>query len=58
MLLLYLKRNLRRLSEEISKLRVEMSKNYANIIRWMFIFWIGQVAVMFGIVFGVVKFVK
>jgi len=41
----------RRLSEEISKLRVEevsselsgkISSTYANIIKWMFIFWLGQ----------------
>ncbi|MEO0255024.1 MAG: hypothetical protein ABIN20_06345, partial [candidate division WOR-3 bacterium] len=40
----------KRITEEISKLRVEfnekISKTYANIIKWMFIFWVGQISVM------------
>jgi hypothetical protein len=45
----------RRLSEEILKLRVELvqriSETKAEIIKWMFIFWVGQVAVILGILF-------
>jgi hypothetical protein len=49
----------RRLSEEISKvhdeiskLRVEMHKNQAATIRWMFIFWVGQIGALLGILFA------
>ncbi|MEO0283296.1 MAG: hypothetical protein ABIM03_05280, partial [candidate division WOR-3 bacterium] len=52
----------RRLTEEISKLRVEfnekISKTYANIIKWMFIFWVGQIGVMTAIFFTFLKFLK
>ena len=49
----------RRLSEEISKvrdeiskLRVEMHKSQAVTIRWMFVFWVGQIGAMLGILFA------
>ncbi len=49
----------RRLSEEISKvrdeisiLRVEMHKNQAATIRWMFVFWVGQIGAILGILFA------
>ncbi|MBD3341447.1 MAG: hypothetical protein GF353_20240 [Candidatus Lokiarchaeota archaeon] len=42
----------RRLSEESSKLQVELSKTRADIIKWMFIFWVGQIGVLLGIIFG------
>jgi hypothetical protein len=38
----------RRLSEEIGTLRAEL-------IKWMFIFWIGQVGVILGILFTFFK---
>ena len=53
----------RRLSEEIGKVRQEMSAEFVRVrqeaseskvdlIRWMFLFWVGQVAVIFGILFA------
>lgn len=45
----------RRLSEESSKLQVELSKTRADIIKWMFIFWVGQIGVLLGIIFGFFK---
>ena len=53
----------RRLSEEIGKLRVELSGEMgklraemhdlrANLIQWMFLFWIGQIGVLTGILFA------
>lgn len=53
----------RRLTEEISKLRVELSGEMgklrdemhdlrANLIQWMFLFWIGQIGVLTGILFA------
>ncbi|MBF0556223.1 MAG: DUF1640 domain-containing protein, partial [Nitrospirae bacterium] len=41
---------------EIEKLRAEISKSKAEIIKWMFLFWIGQTAVLIAIIrFLVVK---
>jgi len=42
----------RRLSEEIGKLRVEMHDMRANLITWMFIFWVGQVGTITAILFA------
>jgi hypothetical protein len=53
----------RRLSVELSKLRVEMfdemaklrgefHKSQAATIRWMFVFWVGQIGAMLGILFA------
>lgn len=39
------------LSGETSKLRVEMHDLRANLLQWMFIFWIGQIGVFLGVVF-------
>jgi hypothetical protein len=36
------------LSEEAGKLRAELHGLRADIIRWMFIFWIGQAATVIG----------
>lgn len=36
---------------EISGLRTEMARFEARIIRWMFIFWIGQIGAILGILF-------
>jgi len=45
----------RRLSEEISKLAQSISETKADLIKWMFIFWVGQVAVILGILFAFFK---
>jgi hypothetical protein len=56
----------RRLSEEISKLEVKLverisaveakiSEAKADLIKWMFIFWVGQIAVILGILFAFFK---
>lgn len=39
------------LSGETSKLRAEMHDLRANLIQWMFVFWIGQIGVLFGLLF-------
>lgn len=41
-----------KISSEISKLREENSKNQASTIRWMFLFWVGQIGAMLGILFA------
>ncbi|MDZ7360466.1 MAG: hypothetical protein ONB46_07025 [candidate division KSB1 bacterium] len=45
----------RRLSEEISKLETKISETRADLIKWMVIFWVGQVAVILGILFAFFK---
>jgi hypothetical protein len=37
---------------EIGKLRAEMHDLRANIVQWMFVFWIGQIGVLTGILFA------
>ncbi len=39
----------RRLTEEISGVRQDMSKHHGNTVKWMFIFWIGQIGVLLGV---------
>lgn len=45
----------RRLTEEISKVNQKISESHANLIKWMFIFWIGQIGMMLGILFAFFK---
>ena len=39
-------------SGEMGKLRAEMHDLRANLIQWMFLFWIGQIGVLTGILFA------
>jgi hypothetical protein len=41
----------KRITEEVAKLDIKISDAKAEIIKWMFIFWVGQAAVMLGILF-------
>ncbi|MFP4562651.1 MAG: LA_3696 family protein [Spirochaetia bacterium] len=41
--------------ERIGKVREEMQRLQAGTIRWMFIFWVGQIGVLFGIIYAVFK---
>ena len=38
------------LKEDIVDLRVNLAATKADLIKWMFVFWIGQVAVTFGFI--------
>ena len=40
---------------EIEKIRVEVSASKADTLRWMVIFWIGQIGVLSGIIFAMLK---
>lgn len=48
-----------KVNKEIGKVRVEMHEGMgrlrAEIIKWMFIFWMGQIAVPSGIIFAIVR---
>lgn len=39
----------RRLIDEAAKLRVELAKDRFEVVKWMFLFWLGQVAAMSAI---------
>jgi hypothetical protein len=41
-----------RLTEEVSRLDQKISAVQANIIKWMFIFWVGQVGMITAILFA------
>ena len=49
----------KRLAEEIGKVRVEIAEKIAEtktfLFRWMFIFWVGQIGVLTGILFAFFK---
>ena len=44
----------KRISEEVAKLRIDMATFKSEIIKWMFLFWIGQLVVIAGLL----KFIK
>ena len=59
----------RRLSEEIGDVRLEMANlrvdttqqmahMHTSLLRWMFVFWIGQLMAIAGIVFTMLRAVK
>lgn len=56
----------RRLSEELSKINIKISdietkliekisKSHSDVIKWMFIFWVGQIGAILGILFAFFK---
>jgi len=44
-----------KITEECGKLRVEIEKSKSDIIKWVFVFWIGQIGVLSGILFVMLK---
>ena len=44
-----------RMTEEVTRLDQKISASHANLIKWMFIFWVGQIAVMSGILFAMLR---
>jgi hypothetical protein len=42
----------RRLADEVGRLRAEMGAFEGRITRWMFVFWIGQIGALLGILFA------
>ncbi|MEW6104404.1 MAG: hypothetical protein AB1630_11425 [bacterium] len=45
----------KRITDETARLRVEIKSNYASIIRWMFIFYLGQVTSIIGVLLAFFK---
>jgi len=44
-----------RITEENSRLHQKISETKADIIKWMFIFWLGQIGALLGILFAFFK---
>lgn len=47
-----------RIAEAVATLREEMAALRADIIKWMFVFWIGTMATTVGLVFAVVSLLR
>ena len=45
----------KRITEETAKLGVRLADTKADLLRWMSIFWIGQVGAVFGILFAFLR---
>ena len=45
----------KRITEEVAGLRVEIQKSKSDTIRWMFVFYIGQVAALGGLLFALLR---
>jgi hypothetical protein len=44
------KKDLLATKEDIAQLRIEIEEQKSDIIKWMFLFWIGQIAATIGII--------
>ena len=44
-----------RLAQCVAEVRADLARLETKLIRWMFLFWIGQAATTVGLVFGVLK---
>ncbi len=46
----------RRLAEELrAEMKEDMGKLRAEIIKWMFIFWVSQIGILSGIIFAILR---
>ena len=46
------------LRSETASIRTEMANLRADLLKWMFVFWIGNVAATIGIVFAAIKLIR
>ncbi len=49
------KKELLATKEDIANLKVEIASIKAELIKWMFIFWLGQIGMLSGIIFAMLK---
>jgi hypothetical protein len=47
-----------KLTEKIASMETRMAENKAEIIKWIFIFWIGNVITIIGAIAGILKITK
>jgi hypothetical protein len=45
-----------RLDAGLAELRAEMSAMHADLLRWMFIYWVGSVVTLGGVIIGMLWF--
>lgn len=43
--------------EDLANLELRLASKQTDLVKWMFIFWIGQFAVMLGIILAIMKFI-
>ena len=43
------------MAEMKASLKTEIAQSHADLVKWMFIFWVGQIGVMIGILFAFFK---
>ncbi len=43
------------IAETRTELKTEIERNKSETLKWMFIFWVGQIAVLSGIIFAMLK---
>jgi regulation of enolase protein 1 (concanavalin A-like superfamily) len=48
----------RRLTEETGMLRIQMARMESRLIRWMFVFWLGQLGITLGVVATILRAVE
>ena len=53
---LYFERFSDRLEKGLAEVRAEMANQRADLVRWMFIFWVGTVVPLAGLVIALIKF--
>ena len=46
------------MTEKIEKLRSEMHSMKADIIKWMFVFWVSQTLMIIGVIFALMRFLR
>jgi hypothetical protein len=46
------------LRQAVAELRTELATQRADVIKWMFLFWMGNVATTAGLVFGLAHFLR
>ena len=46
------------MTEKIEKLRSEMHSMKADIIKWMFVFWVSQTLMIVGVIFALMRFLR
>ncbi len=52
----FVKDEIKTVRDEISNVRLELKEFKSEIIKWMFVFWVGSILTTLGALFGLVKF--
>ncbi len=52
----FVKDEIKTVRDEINNVRLELKEFKSEIIKWMFVFWVGSILTTLGALFGLVKF--